>query len=44
MKLNFTNDSLYQAQTNGIPSQKKISGCKKEQNSWFFLKLTQQDN
>lgn len=29
MKLNFTNDSLNQAQTNGIPSQKKISGCKK---------------
>lgn len=30
MKLNFTNDSLYQAQTNGIPSQKKISGWKKK--------------
>ena len=26
MKLNFTNDSLYQAQTNRIPSQQKISG------------------
>lgn len=44
MKLNFTNDSLYQAQTNGIPSQKKISGCKKRTKFLVFLKLTQQDS
>lgn len=36
MKLNFANDSFYQAQTNGIPSQKKISSCKEEQSSCFY--------
>lgn len=29
MKLNFTDDSLHQAQTNGVPSQEKISSWKK---------------
>lgn len=39
MKLDFTNDSFYQAQANRIPCQKKISSWKKNNNnnSYFVI-------